>query len=126
MNITTLEKAAVLGRILSNYNKIKTLVMLARGPLPKKKIKEMLGLASYGTISEYIEDFINADLVEEYVMMKEGRWVVHMVKLKDPVITINLPDLEEKGWDNVSKSESKNVDAPSTRGFFVEEDRPEN
>jgi len=99
MQLRTADEAQALGRTMANYNKLKLLHILSiDGALPKGEIMRVLGLSSHGTVNEYVEDLINTGIVEEYGMLKDGRYFVHMVRLKAQEIVINFHDLSFEGW----------------------------
>jgi hypothetical protein len=83
------------GKILANYNKAKLLIELWKGPMPKSKMLEVLGIKSAGTINAYVATLLDEGLVEEEVIPKDGKVLIHMVRLKQDGILIDFSKIEE-------------------------------
>lgn len=99
LNVDTVAQMTRIGKILANYNKSKLLVELRKGPMPKGKIKDVLGLKSSGTVNGYVAELIDEGLVEEETIIKDGKHLIHMVRIISDGITLDFSKIEEeKGW----------------------------
>jgi DNA-binding MarR family transcriptional regulator len=98
--ITTIQDAKSWGRILHNTNLVKLLSELSKGPLSKGKIADVLKV-TYGTVNGYVAQLINLGIVREERAFKDGKTIVHIVRLKCSGVFMVFKDLkQEKGWRN--------------------------
>jgi len=99
LNLKTIDQMTRIGRILANYNKSKLLVELRKGPMPKSKMLEVLGIKSAGTINGYVAEMLDEGLVEQDIIPKDGKCLIHMVRLTVDGIALDFSKIEEeKGW----------------------------
>ena len=101
--VSTFNDANLVGKILSNPNKLRALVEISKSPITKAKLADILGL-SLPTIYRYVADMINAGLVKETPYYKDGKTVEHVISIQYAGISLVFSSLENEsnGWRNVN------------------------
>jgi biotin operon repressor len=98
VQVTNLGEARAIGRILASKKKSLILVLLSRyGALSKSKIASMLKVGC-STVNEYIEDFVASGIAEES-LTNDGKHLIHIIRMKDTKIEIDLSTLKAESDD---------------------------
>lgn len=93
MEVTNQEQARAVGKILGNTTKLKILLLLARSPMPKRKVAEMADVA-WSTAWAYLSEIHDAGLTDEYYFT-DGSSSMTMVRLKSGDVNINLDKIKD-------------------------------